>query len=182
MELTIKGKTFHIWNKKRILYTICFFLLCLIDQRTKTGSGLDGAIEVFRNLTGVVMAVIIFLHYKWKEIAARKWTYLVWTVIGVAVGAAYVMLGQPLQYYRNGRFVAALDILLFGYIMIHTFIAAVIEKKLPEINKKFLIFWVVMMLLMIFSRSNYIWPDSRYNIIGMAVLWQHWISCCSAIL
>ena len=83
MELTIKGKTFHIWNKKRILYTICFFLLCLIDQRTKTGSGLDGAIEAFRNLTGVVMAVIIFSHYKWKEIVARKWSYLVWTVIGV---------------------------------------------------------------------------------------------------
>ena len=116
MELTIKGKTFHICNKKRILYTICFFLLCLIDQRTKTGSGLDGAIEVFRNLTGVVMAVIIFSHYKWKEIVARKWPYLVWTVIGVAVGAAYVC------------------------------------------------------------------SDSRYNIIGMAVLWQHWISCCSAML
>ena len=72
MELTIKGKTFHICNKKRILYTICFFLLCLIDQRTKTGSGLDGAIEAFRNLTGVVMAVIIFSHYKWKEIAGKK--------------------------------------------------------------------------------------------------------------
>jgi hypothetical protein len=75
MELTIKGKTFHIWNKKRILYTICFFLLCLIDQRTKTGSGLDGAIEVFRNLTGVVMALIIFSHYKWKEIAAGDQLY-----------------------------------------------------------------------------------------------------------
>ena len=170
MELTIKGKTFHIWNKKRILYTICFFLLCLIDQRTKTGSGLDGAIEVFRNLTGVVMAVIIFSHYKWKEIAARKWPYLVWTVIGVAIGAAYVIFGQPLQYYRNGRFVAALDILLFGYVMIHTFIAAVIEKKLPEINKKFLIFWVVMMLLMIFSRSNYIWPFCYLVMFGCLYL------------
>lgn len=170
MELTIKGKTFHICNKKRILYTICFFLLCLIDQRTKTGSGLDGAIEAFRNLTGVVMAVIIFSHYKWKEIVARKWPYLVWTVIGVAVGAAYVMLGQPLQYYRNGRFVAALDILLFGYVMIHTFIAAVIEKKLPEINKKFLIFWVVMMLLMIFSRSNYIWPFCYLVMFGCLYL------------
>lgn len=60
MELTIKGKTISIWSKKRILYTICFFLFCLIDQRTKTGSGKDGAIEVFRNLTGVVMALIIF--------------------------------------------------------------------------------------------------------------------------
>lgn len=158
MELTIKGKTFHTWSKKRILYTICFFLFCLIDQRTKTGSGFDGAIEVFRNLTGVVMAVIIFSHYKWEEITARKLPYLVWTVIGVAVGAAYVVLGQPLQYFANGRFVAALDVLLFGYILIHTFISTVVEKKFPKMDKKLLILWLLMMLLMIFSRSDYIWP------------------------
>ena len=65
---------------------------------------------------------------------------------------------------------AALDILLFGYVMIHTFIAAVIEKKLPEINKKFLIFWVVMMLLMIFSRSNYIWPFCYLVMFGCLYL------------
>ena len=52
MEFAIKGKSFCIWSKKRILYTICFFLFCLIDQRTKTGSGLDGAIETFRNMVG----------------------------------------------------------------------------------------------------------------------------------
>ena len=44
MQLTIKDKTFNIWSKKRILYTICFFMFCVIDQRTKTGSGLDGII------------------------------------------------------------------------------------------------------------------------------------------
>ena len=158
MELTIKGKTFPVWSKKRILYTICFFLFCLIDQRTKTGSGKDGAIEVFRNLTGVVMALIIFSHYKWKEIAPRKLPYLLWTAIGVAVGAVYVILGQPLQYFANGRFVAALDVLLFGYILIHTFISVVIDKKRPKIDKKLMSLWAVMMLLMIFSRSDYIWP------------------------
>ena len=109
MELTIKGKTISIWSKKRILYTICFFLFCLIDQRTKTGSGKDGAIEVFRNLTGVVMALIIFSHYRWEEIVARKLPCLLWTVIGVAVGTAYVILGQPLQYFANGRFVDGND-------------------------------------------------------------------------
>ena len=166
MELTIKGKTISIWSKKRILYTICFFLFCLIDQRTKTGSGKDGAIEVFRNLTGVVMALIIFSHYKWEEIVARKLPYLLWTVIGVAVGTAYVILGQPLQYFANGRFVAALDVLLFGYILIHTFISAVIDKKRPQIDKKLMSLWTVMMLLMIFSRSDYIWPFCYFVMFG----------------
>ena len=100
MELTIKGKTISIWSKKRILYTICFFLFCLIDQRTKTGSGKDGAIEVFRNLTGVVMALIIFSHYKWEEIVARKLPYLLWTVIGVAVGTAVTVFCE--WSFRSG--------------------------------------------------------------------------------
>lgn len=158
MEFTIKGKTFHIGSKKRMLYTICFFLFCLIDQRTKTGSGMDGAIETFRNLTGVVMAVIIFSHYQWNEIIAHKLHYIIWTVAAVSAGAAYVVLGQPLQYYANGRFVAALDVLLFGYVLIHTFYSAVVEKKVPKMDRKLLILWLVMMLLMIFSRSDYIWP------------------------
>ena len=53
MQLTIKDKTLNIWSKKRILYTICFFMFCVIDQRTKTGSGLDGIIEMFRDMAGV---------------------------------------------------------------------------------------------------------------------------------
>ena len=104
------------------------------------------------------MALIIFSHYRWEEIVARKLPCLLWTVIGVAVGTAYVILGQPLQYFANGRFVAALDVLLFGYILIHTFISAVIDKKRPQIDKKLMSLWTVMMLLMIFSRSDYIWP------------------------
>ena len=51
MDFTIKGKTFHIWSWKRIVYTLCFFMFCLIDQRTKTGSGREGYIETFRNMT-----------------------------------------------------------------------------------------------------------------------------------
>ena len=75
MQLTIKDKTFNIWSKKRILYTICFFMFCVIDQRTKTGSGLDGIIETFRDMAGVLMAVIIMSHYKWEEFMAYKIPY-----------------------------------------------------------------------------------------------------------
>ena len=55
MQLTIKGKTINIWSKKRMLYTICFFLFCVIDQRTKTASGLDGVIETFRDMAGMLL-------------------------------------------------------------------------------------------------------------------------------
>lgn len=43
------------------------FMFCLIDQRTKTGSGREGYIETFRNMTGSIMAVILLSHCKWER-------------------------------------------------------------------------------------------------------------------
>lgn len=166
MELTIKGKTFNIWSKKRILYTICFFLFCVIDQRIKTGSGLDGIIETFRDMVGVLMAVIIMSHYKWEEYMAHKILYVAWTGIGLAAGALFVVLGQPVTYFMNERVMIALDVLVFGYVVIHTFISVVIEKKYPKLNKGMFGLWTVMMLLMIFSRSDYVWPLCYFIMFG----------------
>ncbi len=166
MQLTIKDKTFNIWSKKRILYTICFFLFCVIDQRTKTGSGLDGIIETFRDMAGVLMAVIIMSHYKWEEFVAYKIPYAVWTGIGLVAGALFVVLGQPLAYFMNERVMVSLDVFLFGYVVIHTFISVVKEKKYPKLNRGMFGLWVVMMLLMIFSRSDYVWPFCYFIMFG----------------
>ena len=166
MELTIKGKTLHIWSKKRILYTICFFLFCVIDQRTKTGSGLDGVIETFRDMAGVLMAIIIMSHYKREDFLKYKIPYAVWTVIGLAAGILFVFLGQPFAYYMNSRVMVGLDVLLFGYVVIHTFISVLIEKKYPKLNKGIFGLWLVMMLLMIFSRSDYVWPLCYFIMFG----------------
>ena len=62
MEFAIKGKSFCIWSKKRILYTLCFFLISVIDHRNNTGTVLDGIIETFRDMAGVLMADIIMSH------------------------------------------------------------------------------------------------------------------------
>ena len=166
MEFTIKDKTFNIWSKKRILYTICFFLFCVIDQRTKTGSGLDGIIETFRDMSGVLMAVIIMSHYKWEEFMAYKIPYAVWTGIGLVAGVLFVVLGQSLAYFMNERVMVSLDVLLFGYVVIHTFISVVLEKKYPKLNKGMFGLWTVMMLLMIFSRSDYVWPFCYFIMFG----------------
>lgn len=137
MDFTIKGKTFHIWSWKRIVYTLCFFMFCLIDQRTKTGSGLDGYIETFRNMTGSIMAVLLLSHCKWGEIRAHKLPYLLWTILGGAAGAAYAVRVTSFDSFVNGRVSAALSVLLFGYALIHTVIRVAIEKNTPLLIKNF---------------------------------------------
>ena len=129
MDFSIKGKTFHIWSWKRIVYTLCFFMFCLIDQRTKTGSGREGYIETFRNMTGSIMAVILLSHCKWEEIRAHKLPYLLWTILGGAVGIAYVVGVTSFDPFVNGRVSAALAVFLTGYALIHTVIRVAVEEK-----------------------------------------------------
>ena len=76
-----------VWDKKRrILYIVIFAFAFFIDQRTKTCSGLDGWLETFRDLTGIVMAVIILSHYRIEDFIKWKIAYIVWTVIGLVGG------------------------------------------------------------------------------------------------
>ena len=112
------------------------------------------------------MAVIIMSHYKWEEVMAHKIPYVIWTVIGLTAGILFIALGQPLAYYVNGRVMVGLDVLLFGYVAIHTVISVLIEKKYPKLNKRMLGLWAVMMLLMIFSKSDYIWPWCYFIMFG----------------
>lgn len=153
-------------NKKRILYAICFALFCLIDQRSKTCSGLDGWLESFRDLTGVVMAVVIMSHYRVGDFMKRKLPYLAWSLAGIAGGVFFCLCGQEYVYFLNDRIVITMDVFFFGHILIHTFIDIVMEKKRPKLNKWFACAWLFMMLWMIVSRSEYIWPLTYLIMFG----------------
>lgn len=161
----------NIWNvlksnKRRILYMICFAFACLIDQRTKTCTGLDGWLESFRDLTGVVMAVVIMSHYRFSEIKKWRLPYLVWSLLCVVALVPAILWGRANRPYLNAWCVLLLDIILFGYILIHTFIDVMLEKNCPKLNKKFALLWLLMMVLMIVSRSSYIWPVAYLVMFG----------------
>lgn len=158
IEMRIKGNALHGCSWKRIIYTLCFFMFCVIDQRVKTCSGLDGWLETFRNLTGVVMAILIMSHYKVQDFIKWKIPYLIWTFIGGAVGIIAFCWGLGNRPFLNEWLVSILDVILFGYILIHTAISVLWEKKWPALDKKITGVWLAMMLLMVFSRSDYIWP------------------------
>lgn len=131
-----KEKEIHGLSWRVILYTLCFAFFCLIDQRTKTASGLDGLTETFQNLTGVGMAVIIMSHYKWSEFRKYKIPYLIWTAIGIVGSVIALQWGAENQPFMDAWIVAVLDVVIYGYILIHTFTSVVIEKQRPTWNKK----------------------------------------------
>lgn len=175
MRIKIKGKVVYSYSIRRLVYALCFLLFCVIEQRSKTCSGLDGWLETFRDLTGVVMAVIIMSHYRPAEIKKWKLPYLIWTAVCVIGAPLAFIWGKSNRPFLNDWVVVLLDVVLYGYIVIHTFISVVLEKQYPKLNRKFCGGWLVMMILMIVSRSTYIWPFCYLVMFGCFYLTNYGI-------
>ncbi|MCM1325854.1 MAG: hypothetical protein NC094_07540 [Bacteroidales bacterium] len=160
MNDSLKKKTIITgkYSRRRLFYTFCFLMFCIIDQRTKTGSGRDGIIETFREATGIVLACIIFSHYKWADFVKYKWVYTIWGVVSVIGSAVVFFRGMSSNPFLNDRIAILANVVIWGPILIHTFIQVVLEKQYPKLNKRMLIVWTIMMVLMMVSRSHYIWP------------------------
>lgn len=145
-------------GRKKILYTACFLVFCLIDQRIKTTSGLQGWNESFRDLTGVTMAILILSHYRLSDYTKHRLPYLAWSLICVAGGAFFLVKGQPFVWFLNDRIVLTLGIFLFGIVILRTFWAVFSEGKKPKLNRGFAAVWLLMMVFMTVSRSGRLWP------------------------
>ncbi len=158
-------KKLHL-SKNRMISVFCFFMFCLIDQRIKTGSGLDGWIETFRYLAGAVMAVLILSHYQLKDFYKQKIPYLLWSLICVIGGVVFLQKGQPLIYFLNARIAMLLSVFLIGICVIRTIWAVLKERQCPKLNRKFACIWLVMMIWMILSRSTYLWPLAYLIMFG----------------
>lgn len=162
---TKNGVHFH-YSGRRFLYTLCFLMFCVIDQRIKTCSGLDGWLETFRDLFGTVVAIIILSHCKADDFRRYKAVYIAWNLLGIAAGLLFCLFGQNAAHFLNGRISIALGGWLFGNVLIHTFLDRVVEKKKLRFNKKFMGIWLAMMALMILSRNGTIWPAVYFVIFG----------------
>lgn len=158
MQVKIGRRVLLRGSFKRILYSLCFCMFCVIDQRVRTANGSAGWLETFRDLTGVVMAVVIMSHYKRSDFLRWRMPYLVWSIAAMMGCAVAFYWGTRNQICLKDWFVVLLNVFLYGYIVIHTFISVAIEKRVPKLNRRFAVLWLIMMVLMVVSRSNYIWP------------------------
>ncbi len=152
-----KRETIHV-SWKRILYTVCFFFVCVIDQRVKTCAPNGGGREIFRDLSGICMAGLILSHYSWKNVVEHKIPYLIWSVVAIAGLPFLFVAGMSWLPFLGDWVVVVFEIFIWGYVVIATFINAFLEKNRPKFHKKTVLIWLLMMFLMIISRSEQVWP------------------------
>lgn len=152
--------------------TICFVLLCLIDQIV--GSAMPSIQEVAISCIGLIIAAIILTgRYRWKDFLQMH--YAVWIIL---CGIAYVCLIRFREEYRysTSRWVLTLTVInaaIYGCLVLRILIRIFLEKKVPRMNWGFYILWVVMMLGMVFSRNDDTWPFWFLVIFGCFYLTEY---------
>lgn len=158
MQIKMGKHIFYNGSWKRILYTVCFCFLCVIDQRVMTCAPNGGGREIFRDLTGMAMAVLILSHYKREDIVRYKKIHLAWSVLAIIGLPVLFFVGRSWLPFLWDWVVILMDIFIWGYVVIVTFTNVILEKRRPGLRKKMIGVWLLMMLLMIFSRSDLWWP------------------------
>lgn len=153
-------------NRQRNIVALCILLVCIASQRMQSAAWNSGIIEFARVSVGVLMAVIIMTHYKWESIRAYKLPYIIWGICGLIAGAIItpIVITKLAAYKAAAAVLSAIGIYLIGFCVIYTIINIWKNGYRPKLYKPLFIVWVVMLLLMIFSRTEYWWPESYFFI------------------
>lgn len=152
-------------SSKRMLYTLCFMALFAIDWTRGSQIGIVWAWTI--NMTGVVMAVILFSAYSPKEFF--KPIYMIFSVIGiVAMAIAYYWWTMNQEIIFRGRLLTAvLNIWLLGIFCIKMFLEVAVYKRKKLHFCKTEIIAAVMLLWMLFSVNEDIWPGWYLVMFGL---------------
>lgn len=148
-------------NIQNVIISMCFLMICIGTQQMQTKKWDSGLIELCRDSLGVLMAIIIFTNYKWNNIKKHKVAYLIWGVLGFVLGAIlspWIIMQRP-AYLWADTIIIVLGIYLIGFCLLNTFIRFVVESYRPKFFMPLFGIWLVMMVWMVFSRSDYLWPE-----------------------
>lgn len=143
-------------ENKQFLYTLCFIAFMVIDWTRGSQVGSTWAWTV--NMTGVVMAIILFSAYHPKEFV--KPVYLIYSVICIAallLSYYWWNLHQAL-IYRDKLLTAVINVWLLGIFVIKMLLDVAIYKTRKLHFARTEILAAAMLLWMIFSKNEDIWP------------------------
>ena len=152
---------------KKIIYILCFAFLCLIDQRIKTGSGLDGVIESFRDMTYIVVAILVLSHYHLQDYKKYWFLYLEWIIFSILGGIFFAWKSEAVAMFLNDRIVLAINLLMWGIVLIQMVVGIFLEKRnTNSIFKPFAGVWLLMMACMCIFRKDIYWPEAYLMAFG----------------
>lgn len=141
-------------NRLRIFYAMCFVALCVVNNAVGSQPGRVQFVAV--NLSGLVVATIIFSAYRFKDFL--KPAYYVWAAVSVVGGVCAILWGAHNYPYWGRWCTAVLNVAVYGFIIIRLVIKFFAEKQVKPIRLISLSLWTLMIILMVVSPHESVWP------------------------
>lgn len=144
------------WNTVflRVVYTLCFVALCIIDWMAGCMAGRVQFVST--NCTGIVIAIIILSGYRFKDFL--KPVYAVWLGLSLILAPLAVYYGFQYYPYRGQWLSGVVNVCIYGFIAIRVITRQLVEKKKANIRWIVFFIWLAMMVLMVVSKNEAIWP------------------------
>lgn len=159
-----KVQEYDHWQ--RLIICICIAIVCIGSQKIQTSAWNSGSVEFFRDLCGILMAIIIMTIFRRHEITEHKRIYIAWTLIALTGSCIWIPLGfkYRYEYLKADTAVLAIAFWLMGYCMIYTALNIIKDRKaaFSHFHKPLMIVWLIMFVLMMTSRSTYLWPEAYF--------------------
>ncbi len=153
---------------KRIIAAICMICLLLIDVKAANDSWYIWLIT--DNLVGVVIALIMFSAYPFKEFT--KPFYIIWSVLGIfgEIGGYVFWYTHQIGHVMGYWITIPVNIWILGLVFFKYIEKIYISKEIKIRLAKWEYFFIACMLLMLLSKSDYVWP--LYFLIIFLMLWH----------
>lgn len=142
-------------KRKRILYSVCFICLVLIDWIRGSQNGVCWQTAI--NLTGMFIGMIVLGHFRWKGETPKP--YLIW--MGIWLLGSFAGYGiwriYPGKIFLTQYLAADVSVLFVGMAAVRIWRE---RKELEEkhLGNSFLLAcWVILSVLMCCSRMGEIW-------------------------
>lgn len=150
---------------KRFLYTLCFIALMIIDWTRGSQVGSTWAWTI--NMTGVVMTVILFSAYSPREFL--KPIYIIYSFVEIIalIMAYHWWIQNQAAIFRDQLLTAILNIWLLGIFVIKLFMDVAIYRVKKLRFSKTEILAAAMLLWMLFSVNEDIWPGWYLVMFGL---------------
>ncbi|HBA47463.1 MAG TPA: hypothetical protein DCZ91_06625 [Lachnospiraceae bacterium] len=138
---------------RKYFYFLCFFILCVCDQRVGSASG---EIQlVCPNVILMVLSCIALSHYPLSSFRRRP--FLISAVVFAAGSLLALFLIWPNTYYHYQLISGVIAAILYGCVLTQTVLAIFSAKRLPQGNPLGAGLLGLLMVLMLLSHHD------RYN-------------------
>lgn len=169
-QISLKAVQYEerIYFIKRVA-AVCAILLCFIDLIC--GSAYGGVQMIARNLTGAVISLLFFTSLKKSDFKHR----ILWvSALGYSILAAIVFFLLAAKQKENSVLIiyyyqwitSAFNFYLCGLITLFTGLKMFPNRKYPKIDWLPFGRWCILMIGMIFSKNDSLWPIWFFFLFG----------------